>query len=104
MSGPQPFFVDENNFGLLTDLYELTMAAAYWSNGVNPDSTFELYFRRLPPHRGFILSAGLEQALHYITHLKFSKNQVDWLRSHPSFQKLDSGFFDYLTGFRFSGD
>ncbi|HEY7162070.1 MAG TPA: nicotinate phosphoribosyltransferase, partial [Acidobacteriota bacterium] len=69
--------IDENEIGLLTDLYQLTMAAAYWSNQLNELATFELYFRRLPQNRSYIISAGLEQALHYLSSLKFSPKAIE---------------------------
>jgi len=98
------FNVTEENASLFVDLYELTMAAAYWSNHVNGIATFELYFRRLPPNRSFILAAGLEQMLEYLCNLHFTGQQVDWLQKHKAFESVDSGFFDYLRDFRFSCD
>ena len=100
----QPFEVTEENSSLLTDLYELTMAAAYWSNQTTGMATFELYFRRLPPNRSYIIAAGLEQALHYICNLRFTEKQIEWLRNHKIFGHTDPGFFDYLASFRFSGE
>jgi nicotinate phosphoribosyltransferase len=98
------FDVTEQNYSLLTDLYELTMAAAYWSNQATGMATFELYFRRLPARRSFILAAGLEQALHYLTHLRFSKDQIDWLEKQQTFRAIDPGFFQFLSEFQFSGE
>ncbi|HEY4492644.1 MAG TPA: nicotinate phosphoribosyltransferase, partial [Acidobacteriota bacterium] len=97
-------FVTQQNASFLTDLYELTMAAAYWANGVTGPAAFELYFRRLPANRSFVIAAGLEQALHYISTLRFSADQTDWLRSQPPFHKVPSGFFDYLRDFSFTGE
>ena len=58
--------------GLLTDLYELTMAAGYWQSGKYHDvATFELSVRSLPPQRSFLLAAGLEQAVEYLRQLSF---------------------------------
>lgn len=96
--------ITEDEIGLLTDLYELTMAAAYWSSGRNEPATFELYFRHLPQNRSYIISAGLEQALHYITALKFPPSSIEYLRSLETFQKVDSGFWDFLAGLRFTGE
>jgi nicotinate phosphoribosyltransferase len=100
----QPFVVTEENSSLLTDLYELTMAAAYWSHQMTGTATFELYFRRLPPNRSYILAAGLEQALQYICNLRFTGEQIDWLRKQEIFSHTDPGFFDYLSKFKFSGE
>lgn len=96
--------VTKENVALLTDLYELTMAAAYWSNQVTGSATFELYYRRLPSRRSYVISAGLEQVLQYICNLKFHTDQIDWLQRLPQFEGVDPGFFDYLSEFRFTGD
>ena len=100
----QSFHVVDENSSLLTDLYELTMAAAYWSSKVNGTATFELYFRRLPERRSFLMAAGLEQALHYITHLRFTTDHIAWLRQHEVFKNVEDGFFEYLREFRFTGE
>ena len=99
-----PLYVTTDNAALMTDLYELTMAAAYWSNQVTGTATFELYFRRLPANRSYVVAAGLEQALHYICKLQFSQHHVEWLRSLPQFKEVPSGFFEYLSRFRFTGE
>lgn len=100
----KPYFVDTSNVSLLTDLYQLTMAAAYWSSHQNEQAVFELYFRRLPKNRSYIIAAGLEQALEYISNLHFTEEQLTWLRSVPAFQEVDPAFFKYLGKYRFSGD
>jgi len=56
---------------LLTDLYELTMAAAYFENGFRANASFELFVRSLPPQRGYLLAAGLEQALDFLEDVRF---------------------------------
>ena len=90
--------------GLLTDLYELTMSAAYWANDKADDiATFELSVRSLPPQRSFLLAAGLEQALDYFQHLSFSDAEIDYLRKHPSFETVPPAFFEYLSRLRFTG-
>jgi nicotinate phosphoribosyltransferase len=98
------FNITEENSSLFVDLYELTMAAAYWSNQVTGTATFELYFRRMPPNRSFVLAAGLEQTLNYLCNLRFTEEQVAWLQAQKSFQAVDPGFFDYLRNFRFTCD
>lgn len=90
--------------GLLTDLYELTMAAAYFQNRHCEAATFELFVRNLPPHRGYLVAAGLEQALEYLESLAFSKPQIQFLRRHPAFAEVDDEFFDYLGQLRFTGE
>src|SRR4249919_638770 len=91
-------------YGLTTDLYELAMAAAYFENGVKQRATFELFVRRLPEHRSFLITAGLEQALDYLSTMCFTADQIDYVREHPSFQDVGPEFFDYLADFRFTGD
>ena len=91
--------------GLLTDLYELTMAAGYFAAGkVHQKATFELTIRRLPPNRNYVLAAGLAQAIDYLLNLSFTAEEVDYLRGLPAFANSPSAFFDYLRDFRFTGD
>lgn len=90
--------------GLATDLYQLTMAAAYHSNGRNDRASFELFARRLPRERSYLIVAGLEQALEYLRRLSFSSEEIDYLRGLPAFDRVSPRFFDYLRDFRFSGD
>src|SRR5437868_1366953 len=96
-SAPQPP-------ALLTDLYELTMAAAYFETGIDGAATFEIFIRNLPPNRGYLLAAGLEQALDYLEELSFSGEQVQFLRRHPAFAKVSDGFFELLREARFGGE
>ncbi len=92
------------DLGLATDLYQLTMAAAYHAEGRNERATFELFVRRLPPCRSYLVVAGLEQALDYLTHLRFREDEVEFLRGLTVFRDLRDSFFEYLREFRFSGD
>jgi nicotinate phosphoribosyltransferase len=91
--------------GLLTDLYELTMAAGYFETGKSEEkATFELSFRRLPAHRNFILNAGLPQLVDYLLNLSFEDDEVEYLRGLAQFRNISTGFWDYLRLFRFTGD
>ncbi len=90
--------------GLLTDFYELTMAAGYVQNSFNARATFELFVRHLPERRNYLVASGLEQALDFLESLKFSKEEISYLRSLPMFRHVDSDFFEYLARFRFNGD
>src|SRR5262245_65791876 len=90
--------------GLATDLYQLTMAAAYHANHRNGRASFELFVRRLPPQRSYLVVSGLEQAMEYLAGLRFSAEDVDYLRSLPVFTEVGPEFFDYLRDFRFTGD
>lgn len=90
---------------LLTDLYQLTMAAGYWLAGKTGErATFELYVRRLPANRNFVLAAGLRQAADYLLGLRFSEEDVKYLRGLSQFARLPEPFFDALRAFRFTGD
>jgi nicotinate phosphoribosyltransferase len=91
--------------GLLTDLYELTMAAGYFAAGkLEEVGTFELTVRRLPRNRDFVLMAGLHRALDYLLNLGFEAHEIDYLRGLPQFRNAPAGFWDYLADFRFTGD
>ncbi len=91
--------------GLLTDLYQLTMAAGYFESGHSADlATFELFVRKLPENRNFLVAAGLEQVVDYLVNLKFTKDEIDYLRGLPQFSSAPTGFFDSLANFRFTGD
>src|SRR5258707_5948114 len=90
--------------GLLTDLYELTMAAGYVQNRFDARATFELFVRHLPPNRKYLVSAGLEQALDFLENVRFSSEEVSYVRALPVFRHVHSDFFDYLSRFRFNGD
>lgn len=90
---------------LRTDLYQLTMAAGYAAAGKHEElATFELFVRRMPPHREYLIAAGLAQAVEYLTSLSFDRAEIDWLRGLPQFQRAPEGFFDLLAGLRFTGD
>jgi nicotinate phosphoribosyltransferase len=86
---------------LLTDLYQLNMIQAYLDHGDTATAVFELFVRSLPPRRGFLLAAGLQQALDFLEHLRFAAADVDWLKSTGRF---NNNLLDYLGDFRFSGE
>jgi nicotinate phosphoribosyltransferase len=93
-----------NNRALLTDLYELTMAAAYFEHQVPLRATFELFVRQLPPERSYLVAAGLDSALGYLENLHFTEDDAAFLRSLPGFHGVSDAFFKYLLDFRFIGD
>ena len=91
--------------GLLTDLYELTMAAGYFEAGKAAEiATFEFGIRRLPPNRNYVLAAGLPQAVDYLLNLGFASEEIEYLRGLAQFARAPREFFDYLREFRFTGD
>ena len=94
-------WADGGEAALLTDLYELTMMQAYFEEGLHEPAVFDLFFRKLPPKRGYLLAAGLETCLSYLESLRFSAESLDYLASLETFS---SAFLDYLADFRFTGD
>jgi nicotinate phosphoribosyltransferase len=91
--------------GLHTDLYELTMAAGYFQAAKTHDrATFELFVRRLPPNRDSLLAAGLAQAVEYLLNLRFTAEEIDYLRALPQFTHTPPAFFEMLATLRFTGD
>jgi nicotinate phosphoribosyltransferase len=86
---------------LLTDLYQINMIQAYLDHGDIETAVFELFVRSLPPRRGFLMAAGLEQALDFLEGLRFSAADIAWLKSTGRFGK---NLLDYLADFRFTGD
>lgn len=90
---------------LLTDLYQLTMAAGYFESGKAEEvATFELFVRRLLANRNFLVIAGLEQVMDYLLHLRFSAEEVAYLRVLPQFARCSPDFFRFLQELRFTGD
>ena len=90
--------------GLLTDLYELTMAAGYVQSRFHARATFELFVRTLPRRRNYLVAAGLEQALDFLENVRFSSEDISYLRGLPFFRHVQSEFFDYLSRFAFTGE
>jgi len=90
--------------GLLTDLYELTMAAGYVQTGFEARATFELIVRNLPARRNYLVAAGLEQALEFLEGVTFGSDEIEFLKKHSAFGGVGREFFEYLAGFRFTGD
>jgi nicotinate phosphoribosyltransferase len=86
---------------LLTDLYQLTMLQAYFDGGMHAPAVFELFVRKLPERRNFLVAAGLEQALQYLTNLAFSRQDLADLRATNLF---GDPFLDWLGELRFTGD
>src|SRR5215472_6251721 len=86
---------------LLTDLYQINMIQAYLDHGDTDTAVFELFVRSLPSRRGFLLAAGLQQALDFLEKLRFSATDIHWLNSTGRFNK---NLLDYLSDFRFTGD
>ena len=94
--------------GTATDLYQLTMAAGYHAQRRNnrgtEEASFELFVRRLPPRRSYLIVAGFAQAVEYLRNLRFSDEEIAYLQSLSVFKHVSQDFFAYLRDFRFSGD
>jgi nicotinate phosphoribosyltransferase len=86
---------------LLTDLYQINMIQAYLDHGDTDTAVFELFARSLPARRGFLLAAGLQQALEFLENLRFSDADIDWLTRSGRFNK---NLLDYLGDLRFGGE
>jgi len=86
---------------LLTDLYELTMLHAYFRRGMARTAVFDLAVRTLPRGRGFLVAAGLEQAVEYLERLRFGPADLDWLAAEGRFGR---DFVEFLGRLRFTGD
>jgi nicotinate phosphoribosyltransferase len=86
---------------LLTDLYQLTMLQAYFAHGMLETAAFELFVRKLPPSRNFLMAAGLEQALEFLEQLHFEEEELAWLEQSRLFR---GSFLERLRTLRFTGD
>ena len=87
-------------FELLTDLYELTMAASYFENSMVEPATFSLFIRNYPHGRSYFVAAGLEQVLDYVANFHFSESDLAYLDRTGLFS---DDFLEYLKTMRFTG-
>ena len=85
---------------LLTDLYQLNMMQAYFDRGMTGEAVFEFFVRKLPARRGFLMAAGLAQALEFLENLRVLPDELDWLSGTGRFGK---DFLDTLAELRFAG-
>jgi nicotinate phosphoribosyltransferase len=86
---------------LLTDLYQLNLIQAYLEHGKTETAVFEFFVRKLPARRGFLIAAGLEQALQFLGGMHFGPDELEWLRRTGRFSKE---LIEYLATLRFTGD
>jgi len=84
---------------LLADLYQFTMLQTYLEQNMQQTAVFELFVRKLPPGRNFLVAAGLEQVLEFLENLQFSAEELDWLAT-----RFPPQVINYLERFRFEGD
>jgi len=91
-----------HNYTMLVDFYELTMGAGYFNCGKSSQiAYFDMFFRSVPDGGGFAIAAGLEQVIEYIESLRFSAEDIAFLRSKKIFSEE---FLAYLATFKFTGD
>jgi nicotinate phosphoribosyltransferase len=86
---------------LLTDLYQLNMVEAYLARGETGTAVFELFVRKPPARRGFLMAAGLEQVLAFLEDLRFAPDEIEWLKGTGRFSACTLA---YLSDLRFTGD
>ena len=91
----------DHGLGLFADLYELTMAQAFYERRMFAPATFSLSVRNLPQDRGYLVSAGLEDVLDFLAHFQFDGESLSYLESTGIFSQE---FLKYLQGLRFTGE
>ncbi len=93
----------QTNYTMLCDFYELTMANGYFRTPEVRDriTYFDMFFRNVPDNGGYAIAAGLEQLVDYIQNLRFTEEDISYLRGRGCFCEE---FLDYLRTFRFTGD
>ncbi|ELS30881.1 MULTISPECIES: nicotinate phosphoribosyltransferase [Pseudanabaena] len=94
-----------DEYGLLTDLYQLTMGSCYVREGCDRKrASFELFVRRLPKGFGYLIAMGIAQAVEYLQNLHFTAEQIAALQATGIFANVDRRFWELLANFRFEGD
>ena len=91
------------NLTMLTDFYEITMANGYLQSGNMKEDIayFDMFFRKVPDGGGYAIMAGVEQVIDYLENLKFTEEDIEFLRGKGVFCEE---FLEYLRNFRFSCD
>jgi hypothetical protein len=100
-SGPAERDLNPLAGALLTDLCQFNMVQAYLDHGETKPAVFEFFVRKLPARRGFLMAAGLDQALEFLERLRFSAQEIEWLARSGRFRPTS---WSILPGFRFTGD
>ena len=99
------FLLPERDIALFTDFYELSMAAAYFnSNQKDTIGLFEMFVRKLPKNRSYLVAAGLEQVIYFLINFRFKHDHMEYLRSHKVFNNMSDRFFEYLSELKFTGN
>ena len=101
----QELTLGSEDYSLLTDLYQLTMAACYTGEGLaQRPASFELFVRHLPDGFGYLIAMGLAQALDYLEKFRFTQSQLEALQATGIFEGAPAQFWSILAEGRFSGD
>lgn len=100
MSQPTFGHIDPGDLSLFTDRYELTMMEGYYESDHTQRATFSVYFRRLPPDRGYAIAAGLEQVIAAVEAIEFDADALDVLAD----QGFGDDFLSSLESFAFTGE
>ena len=91
-----------NKLELVADFYEFTMSNGYFLRNMNNKiAYFDVFFRKIPDNGGYVIVAGLEQVIDYVKNLKFTDDDISYLKVQ---NKFSDGFLDYLKKFKFTGD
>lgn len=94
--------INRENYTMLTDFYEITMANGFFNEGYKDRTVyFDMFFREVPDGGGYAIMAGVEQVIDYLKNLRFTKEDIDYLRNKNMFSE---GFLSYLESFKFSCD
>jgi len=105
-------YINDLNMILATDFYQLTMSAAYYQNNLENQisndqdiAVFDLFVRKFPKNRNYLIFAGLEQVIHYLQNARFTERAINFLRKKEVFRNIDRRFFEeYLPQFKFKLD
>jgi len=105
-------YLNDLNMILATDFYQLTMSAAYYQNNLENQisndqdiAVFDLFVRKFPKNRNYLIFAGLEQVIHYLQNARFTERAINFLRKKEVFRNIDRRFFEeYLPQFKFKLD
>ena len=91
----------EKNLTLMTDLYQLTMMQGYFKSNIHTKKTvFDMFYRKNPSNNGFAIMCGLQQVVKYIKNIKFTEDDINYLKTLNIFEE---SFLKYLKNFTFTG-
>ncbi|MFW9952355.1 MAG: nicotinate phosphoribosyltransferase, partial [Candidatus Thorarchaeota archaeon] len=105
-------YINDLNMILATDFYQITMSAAYFQDNFEKHiqdeediALFDLFVRKFPRNRNYLIFAGLEQVIHYLQNAHFTDRTIEFLRKKEVFKNIDISFFEeYLPNFKFKLD